>query len=470
MSQPVLPPELHKIIIDIISDDAVCDAEQSPYRLKRGARELLGACSLVCKAWHGLTLQHTFYNAHFDLSAGERDRKRNAVLFQLLEVSPLIRRCIRRVEMYLEWSAPPGDVEKFCSAIGPIQTLRVVLQSSPLGRPLPRPSPLDSLHPILTTQHFRDLTIWSNRFPLRLLEDLTSLRSLTLEGVKVLDVDHSRDGTWRSSSLEKLVLTYPRRVLNQIWAVILDNRNVGLEGFFDHIKYLDIDLDTADVFRDTSWANLLARWTCIGSLVVRWTVKGEFISIRYLNADFDSVQSRLRKAGRARFLQLSQTIPWESFQDLRCLTYHISYLTRPSKRVLGAEVDPSTLLFTGPSRLPSLQELHITHYNRTTLHDVEDLDLCLAAIYQQNLNKTVEDSSSFPSLQTFGIEVKCSVSELGSLVLDKEKVAQRVVDQLPAIFGTGGRRETCSWVTNVLPNVQIRYLGLLIHYLSILII
>jgi len=455
MTELVLPPELHELIIDIIGDEAI-DAvlEYLPYGPKHGALDTLHACSLVCRGWHGLTLRHIYHLVHFDLTNSDnRNLERNAELYQLLVLNPLIGRYIRHVEMHLENSGSPEAVETLCNSISPIETLRIVLQYSQFRLPLV--APLDGLHPIFT--HLRDLTLSSSRLPLRILEHLTNIRSLTLQGVHAVDIDDGYTGRWRSSTLEKFVLRDPRCVLNQILAATLEDEHVGLAAFFDRIKYLDMDLDIVDVFRDTSWVALLASWIHLETLIIHWSVRGELqISIRCFSVASDSKKSHLLEVDGSTFLELSKRFPWESFQDLRTLAYHISYDVSPRRRFLTFnEDDPSVLLFSGPSHLPKLQSLHVTYDNHITLLRKEELDMSLNPIYLHNLNRTIQDPFSFPSLQTFRTEVKCSVSVVGSVVLDEETLVQNVMNRLPSVFGVGGRREMFDWIAIIVPTVRV---------------
>jgi len=448
MNQPSLPLELHQLIIDIIIDDAGL-AQQAVYREGEDTRGSLGACSLVCKNWHAHTLRYIFHRVHFTLVDSDEDLTRRAELFRLLEVNPLIRRCIRRAHIYLSISVSPDGVEALCNAISPVETFSLVLESSQLD--LPSPSPLDSLHPILSTSHLRNLSIWSRYFPTRMLEGLANLQSLTLEGVKVVVFNHKardgrEDGVWRSSTLERLVVTPARRFLAKIGSVA--DSNIGLSAFFEHLKYLDIAFDTDEMALNSSWNILLARWKRLETLIVRWHVLGEFVSTHQFGATADTDRFALTENG-VSFLEMCRMLPWESFQGLRSLSYYIFYRVMPSERLFNAEVDPSALIFAGPSSLPQLQNLHVTYYNRDVLYEANELNMSLDAIYLHNLNRTIEERNSFPSLRNFHTNVTCFVSCDGELVLEEDELAQLVVDRLPAIFRVGGRKETHGWIASI---------------------
>ena len=273
MDQPSLPLELHQLIIDIIGDDAI--HAQPAQRAKEDPRDSLGACSLVCKDWHAHTLRYTFYRVHFILVDSDKDLTRRAELFRLLEVNPLITRYIRRAKIYLSLSVSPGGVETLCSAISPVETFILRLESS--GFNLPSPSTLDGLRPILTAPHLRHFSIHSSHLPTSLLEALANVRSLSLEGVRVVVVDHDSDaGPWRSSMLEKLDVTNARCFLKKIGPLM--DSYCGLSAFFDHLKHLTLSFDTQDVFADSPWHIPLARWKRLETLIVGWRVFGKSVS------------------------------------------------------------------------------------------------------------------------------------------------------------------------------------------------
>jgi len=124
-----------------------------------------------------------------------------------------------------------------------------------------------------------------------MLQGLTNLRSLTLEGVREVVFDHrfgdgGEDEVWRSSTLETLVVTPARPVLTKIGGVA--NSNIGLCAFFDHIKYLDLMFDIDHTLSDYSWTILLARWKHLETLSVRWHIVGESLSIHRFGAVADN--------------------------------------------------------------------------------------------------------------------------------------------------------------------------------------
>ena len=351
-------------------------------------------------------------------------------------------------------------VERLFHAISPVEVLYLAIDIGHYEPTTSRfPSPLDGLHPIFTTPHLRDLTISSDRVPLYLLEDLTDLRSFALECSQMVRIEDNQNGMWRSSTLEKLVVRYAVLVFNQIWAANLKYKNVGLAAFFDRLKYLDMDVHTSSMTGDTSWAILLARWRRLETLLVHWIVwQGEFLSIRYFSVARNTDRPHLLKADSSKMREPSQMIPWESFQALRSLTSRISHHIIPPMH----EVDhqPSTLIFDGPSRLPNLQDFRVIYKNRQVLNE-ESLHLALhPVIYFRDLNKAMEDTKSFSNLKTFFMEPFCMLTlgdgpSLHDRDGDSGKLVQMVVDRLPAIFGVGGRKETCGWATSIVPTLRL---------------
>jgi len=145
-------------------------------------------------------------------------------------------------------------------------------------------------------------------------------------------------------------------------------------------------------------------------------------------------------------------VPWQSFQALRSLTYGIYNRRLLSREPFNPDDSPG-LIFTGPSCLPNLEDLHVNYCNETSFYDAEELDMSLDAIYRHDLNSTMEDPSSFPSLRNFHARVSCQMSGRATFVLDEKKLLQLVLDRLPAIFRKGGRKETNGWVTSIVPFV-----------------
>jgi len=460
MPRPVLPFELHQLIIDIIGEEFV--AALRPW--KDGTQDALHACSLVCKGWRSETLQYIFYNANFAFFSEDLDLTRPAELFRILEINPSIRGCIRRTEIYLETGVFLEDVEALCNAISPIETLRVVHQLSN-GEPGHIFPPLECLHPILNTHVLRDFSIWATHFSLRFLENATNLRSLTLEGVEVLDTENVHDGAWRpesSTSLEKLVLVGSSRVLTIIGERV--EKFPGLDAFFKDVKHLEVDLADHELLPHSPWRLLLARWIHMETLVFHWTVTtiGKLVYCLSFRFHFQSLNA-LTDSG-VKLFRMCQMIPWESFQGLRSLTYDIVFRTAQPTRLLNIEFDPSKMIFSGPSRLPRLQHLRVILYNRPAFSSVSNLCAPLDIIYRQNLNSVIEDGASFPSLQSFHTKVKCTTMVKGTTMIrrpdtlftvEEEKLAQLVMDRLPAIFGSGGRKETEGWSTSIVPSIRV---------------
>jgi len=452
MPQPILPPEIHQLIIDVVGNEYVSAKQPS----KNGTREALQAFSLVCKYWHDLTLRYTFHNVTFPLYGGERDLKRHAELFRILEINPLIKGCIRCILIYLWGEVLPEGIETLCKAISPIETLCVVLETAEFEHDLLRPPLLVGLHPILTGQYLRDFSISAAEFPLCLLENLTNLRSLTLEGVRTVDTESGRDGAWRSesSTLEKLDMARSRRALGRLGLAV--NLIAGLDVFFRYIKYLAMDLTFDALFPGSPCHVLLSRWLHLETLEFHWTAisMGKLAFIRVFFSGANANHHRLTET-TLKWFETCQLIPWESFQGLRSLTYHITFGLVRFQALLEGEVDPPKIIFSGPSSLPQLQRLRVIQHYRTPYSGIEDI-LPILDVILHNFNKSIENPGSFPCLRDLYTEVNYRVDRSRrkrSHTLDNDRLSQIVVDRLPGVFGGGGRKETHGWTTSIVPNV-----------------
>ena len=299
MSQATLPLEIHEHIINVIGNE-YSSSKVPPYgQPSEVVRGTLEACSLVCKDWHSLTLRHTFYIVNITFREGNEYLKRHAELCRILEINPSIRKYMRRTTaVIVRHGVLPEDVEPLRDALSLVVTSKIVLQCSEDRFDLPRP--LAGLHAILTGRNLCDLSIFAISFPLILLENLTNLRSLTLIGVRTLDLVDVDDRTWRSelSTLEKLVVQYSRGILSQLGAAV--EEFVGPFAFFKNVKYLVVDLDSEAIDRDPPWRVLLARWTCLETLVIGWDVhtKGQLVSIPFFSPATDVKLPFDRKSGQ----------------------------------------------------------------------------------------------------------------------------------------------------------------------------
>jgi len=159
------------------------------------------------------------------------------------------------------------------------------------------------------------------------------------------------------------------------------------------------------------------------------------------------------------FLAACQTIPWTSFQNLRSLFCSIYYREYPGEQSYRPTTDHSTLLLAGPSRLPRLQDLRVTHDAATAIFlDKEQVCTSLDKIYLHDINRTTENPKAFPALETFETEFKFMAQRSGMLESKQDEAVQLVMERLSAVFGVGGRRETHGWVT-ITKMSQIRISG-----------
>jgi len=283
MSQVTLPPELHKLILDVLGDEAVV-AFQSAERLVGDVRLTLSSCSLVCKYWHTLTLRHTFYGvrlAVYNPLCQDREERARRELVELIEANPLIGQCVQSFDLSLLGGFAPEAIERMCLLVSPVKNLSLFIDMNS-RYDLSHPSTLNSLYSLLTPSHLRHLSIWSKRLPAHLLDVLLNVQSLKLDGVEEVVADRGlRDlagRAWRSSAMQKLVMSPASCLLASIGATTGPACDPSI--VFDHLTYLDLSLGTEDHLRDGPWYAILAHWTRVETLIIRWIVVGESIFAR----------------------------------------------------------------------------------------------------------------------------------------------------------------------------------------------
>ena len=109
--------------------------------------------------------------------------------------------------------------------------------------------------------------------------------------------------------------------------------------------------------------------------------------------------------------------------------------------------DAFDLLLSGPSRLPHLSSLQVNFKITATAQEMEEIHPVVKMLYPRVFNRTFADPQSFPTLRTFGTEM-----ELATPIYDwftKKKTIQLVKEELPSVFGSGGREETHGWMATV---------------------
>ena len=450
MPQITLPPELHELVIGVYGDQLVV-AVTLGFMLRRDVRATLGACALVCKHWHAFTLRYTFYGVW--ICQDRRSRAHFALLTELIKTNPYIKQCIRDTDLKLPAEFDTTSLENMCRVISPIETLRIYNTVSTSTQNLSRASTLDSLRPILVTPHLRDLTLYSRTISTRLLEVLHSVQSLSLQGVRMVVVDHGLkgqdSGTRRHSALRKLVLHPAEFVLASIGAAVESDRE--LFGFFENIRSLELSFEITRLGNARPWNAMLARWSDLEKLEINWIVNGE--SVSYHRLSDGTSNAHLAEPGD-RFLISVRAVPWTSFKALRSLTFCINDQGFDPKLLVVAVADASTTFFAGPSRLQQLRHMHFTYKNCVEYEGKEDdyLDLqLLDAIYHSSLNRTIaNDPNNFPALKSFYMELVCSVMlRKGLSAPSQAQIAQLLEDRLPAIYGPGGRRESEGWAMSI---------------------
>jgi len=138
---------------------------------------------------------------------------------------------------------------------------------------------------------------------------------------------------------------------------------------------------------------------------------------------------------------LDNVIPWGSFDLLDSLLLEV---TAKYTRKLGSDDNnPSDLFLSGPSRLPHLSSLQINF--KITFSEVGTVQPVIESFYRRAFDKTFAEPQSFLTLRTFRtkIEVFTPIPHR----YNKQAMVRHIEDQLPSVFGPGGRGETHGWKT-----------------------
>ena len=299
MTLPLLPLELHQLIVNAVGDEyvAACwwDTVYPPAddiaAVPGDSRDTLRSCSLVCKHWHALTLHHTFYGVIVGLedNVNQRVRKDRVEerLLELLRANPSIKRCIRVFCLSLSLFTSADTVKKLCCTVTPVETFHLALDELfELEPALPEPSPLDAVHPLLSSPSLRNLSICAPYLPIRILGYLCRIQSLSLREVETVGAGHASGNNqiagWNSCKLERLNVQPAGPFMAAIGSAAASG---GLSAFLKHLKHLEILLRTNDLVANPPWRVALASWHHLETLTVHWRVLGESISFIRLDDD-----------------------------------------------------------------------------------------------------------------------------------------------------------------------------------------
>jgi len=455
MHHPNLPPELHQLIIDFVGEEVIVTFTPIN-RADDAVRKTLRSCSFVCKDWHAHSLRYIFHDLWINLFGSDEDCGRYEGLFQLIKVNPLIGKSIRRLLLSIKRTqecVTAEFVENLCREMTSVEVLDLTLLSPrPLYELPDFPSPLNGIYHLLASPHLHNLSISAPNLPLRLLEIPPNIRSLTLQGVvgstpaEDLFEEQGYKGAPGSTTLEKLTVSNAHQVLDSIAPVAQGS----LSSFFAGIKYLNMMFHDTSPDPNSRWNTVLEPWRCLQALIIHWCINGKSLSISSLDGVKYGINAVV--TDHDSFFAMCQSIPWSSFQALRSLTCSIfcDDLAQEA-RINTADTRASSLFLAGPSYLPQLSLLHITYHSEIFLSEPEDLDIYLDAIFFHQLNRTIERRGSFPALQEFDVGLKF-VSNPSKL--QESDLMKRLVEKLPAVFGVGGRRETCGWDTSIKASVD----------------
>ena len=102
----------------------------------------------------------------------------------------------------------------------------------------------------------------------------------------------------------------------------------------------------------------------------------------------------------------------------------------------------SDLVLAGPSRLPRLSSLEI-NFNLINIGNAifhkEDVQPVLKKIYQHSFDRALAEQNCFSSLRVFHTHLKITTST--GAEIDERETIRNLKEELPSVFGPGGRRE-----------------------------
>ena len=235
MPVPTLPSELHKVIIDHVSDDwldsdSEWDSEDED--LSSGLTPLQ-SCTLVCRSWSNYALRRLFATIQIPgFRPKEEEHARWESLLQLMEVNPNIGRSIRTLAVALLPIVPTEDsfyndrtLEKILQRSTHVVELHI--QNIPDDF-LARPSIVNGLVCVLQCPSLHTITIYSNTFRTSLFDSTSSIKSLRLVDVSNIIVDHKPSTSL--ATLQKLDV-YRSRVVMKTMHILPKFR-----ALFDHIQ------------------------------------------------------------------------------------------------------------------------------------------------------------------------------------------------------------------------------------------
>jgi len=235
MSIATLPSELHKVIIDHVSDDwSDSDSEWDSEDEELSSKPTpLQSCTLVCRSWNSYALRRLFSIVKIPgYHSREEEHARWEKLLQLMEINPGIGRSIRTLEVSLFKSDP--ERKPFYKD----QTLEKILQRSThvvsfhIQRIpddfLARPSIVNGLACVVQCPSLHTVTIHSNTLRTSLFNSMSNVKFLHLMDVSDVIVDHNPSTSLKT--LEKLDVDRSRVVMKTMHIL------PKFRALFDHVQ------------------------------------------------------------------------------------------------------------------------------------------------------------------------------------------------------------------------------------------
>ena len=207
MSFPVLPAEIHELIIEAIA--AWEPAERW---------STLFACAFVCASWHSFALRYTF--RQIGLVDNERGQSRLEKLLLLMERNGDIARCVKSVRIVTtnRLTDPPrtaftsGKFEQVCRLLS-TSVVRLILIGTP-SIPASKSIFHAGIFLLLKSPSLRHLTFNKAIFRTSFLEAMSHLETLTLS------LDRARPVVLDHQDTSKLAKVDRLEILPQLQAVI----------------------------------------------------------------------------------------------------------------------------------------------------------------------------------------------------------------------------------------------------------
>ena len=448
--------ELHKEIIDILGDEASALTE-SKYEAHTEGLGTLCTISLACKAWHSFAIQHIF--RMIQLTTNWRERQtydlnggngRVECFLALIQANPDIARYVRYVHLelpYFDQLEEHAFIEKVCTVIKPITSLKLNFNSfheSIGGDPSLQPHPhlFNAVHSLTGSPEFRELVLVSQCFHTSFLQDSPKLECLNLNNVPGNVVVDS-PAPYLARPKKFVQWLDPIELISQL------KKNPDVHAIFSEIEDLDTAIGVGEPFM---WGEVLdlGRLTRLSLLFCVLYPDGGAYSCQQCKKPIGLTRQFLGW-GASFFSLFRNSIPWKALSNL----VHLSV------RVYADEVqlatpdhdphDTSDLILAGPSRLPRLSSLEINVHLGDVIFSKGDVPRLLEKIYRNPLGRTFTERDSFPALRIFQTELKLTTWLLQAA--DEREMTQLVKEQLPSVFGPGGRGELRGFQAN--PRVKV---------------